>query len=240
MNSDPTVPTLSTVVLNIDLAGTILSPTPLPVQTGKISGTINITTNGVSYTSVGTWICEVDSKTQQQIKETCQANWIKDVGTATPSTADITGLPYVFDGLSLTKKYEVAVGVYDFSNNQSKSVGSSNPAIDCPNTTSTGYTQLDSNYCPVPVGDVQNFNITLSDTAVGIAENARPPGLSNDEFALKIDCFVNGTCSALDVSKWISEIACHVPGLQQQTCDPTRGECQMLTVPPCLYQNVNP
>lgn len=231
----PTVPSTSTVVLNIDLsqAGT-LSPPP-SVQTGKINGSINVTANGVAYTSVGSWLCEVDSQ-GQQIKETCQTKWIKDVGLGNASTEDIKDLLYDFDGLPFEKKYEVGIGVYDFSGNIAKPVGISQASVDCPSSGAIASAQ--GIFCPVSVGEVQNFNITLSE-AGGTLDISPPPGINNQEFAEQIACYAQGTCSALDVSKWISEIACHVPGLQQQTCDPTKGECQMLFVPPCLYKNVS-
>lgn len=239
VESEATVPNLSTVVLNIDLAGTSGSPASPLTQTGVVSGTINITSNSVAYSSVGSWICEVDSQTLVQKKETCQSKWITGEGFTGSTTSNLTNLPFSFDGLALDKLYEVAIGVYDFSGNIAKLVGSSDSSIDCPTARSVGYEPAQSNYCPVAVGDVQNFTITLSETPLGGAEITSQAGITNQEFAAQIQCYANATCTALDVSRWISEIACHVPGLQQQTCDPTRGECQMLTVPPCLYRSVS-
>lgn len=78
-------------------------------------------------------------------------------------------------------------------------------------------------------------------TSVGtpaITANINPASLSNAAWEAMINDSLGGTCDAACLSRRISEtFSCHVPGLQKQTCDPTRGECQIFT-PPCYFQNV--
>ena len=56
-------------------------------------------------------------------------------------------------------------------------------------------------------------------------------GLTNEEFTVKIDQWANGNINAAGMSKFITNL-CRVPGLQKQTCDPTKNECQRF-VPVC-------